>query len=147
VIDTNILLTLLEEVTRLVDSLRWTVIIPLAVITELDGLSANSGELGIAALAAVDFISSRIRSHSISLKVQTSKGNYLSALKVRVEDVQFKADDNSWERSMDDLIVRAAVWQTDHWVDRSKLLSGVRSQSIPENAAKVLLLTLDRNRK
>ena len=44
---------------------------------------------------------------------------------------------------MDDLILRAAVWQDEHWVDRSTLLnSGDRDTS---GAAKVVLISLDRN--
>ena len=56
---------------------------------ELDGLSSNTSQLGEAAQAATSYISSYICLHAISLKVQTSKGNYLPTLSVRVEEVDF----------------------------------------------------------
>ena len=132
-------------VTSLVESLRWTVVVSLPAIMELDGLSSNPTALGEAAKAAIEFVASHVRSHFDALKVQTSRGNYLSSLSVRTEQVDFD-DPDSWERSMDDLILKAAIWQDDHWVDRSALLkeqSGERSKG----AAKVVLLSLDRNRE
>lgn len=143
VIDTNILLSSLPMFASLVESSKWTILVPLAVITELDGIAANASPLGEAATAAVSYISTHIRSHSRSLKVQTSKGNYLPNLNVRSEQIDFVAD--SWERCMDDLILRSAVWQDDHWVDRSAILD------VPERdttgAAKVVLISFDRNCK
>jgi hypothetical protein len=32
------------------------------------------------------------------------------------EQVDFQ-DAASWERNMDDLILRAAIWQEEHWID------------------------------
>ncbi|KZS90982.1 hypothetical protein SISNIDRAFT_385063, partial [Sistotremastrum niveocremeum HHB9708] len=118
VVDTNILLDSLASFASLVESERWTVIVPLAVITELDGLSANNNQLGVAAAESIAYISSHARTHSVSLKIQTSQGNYLHTLGLRSEDVQFDSDESLSERNMDDLILRAAVWQDDHWVDR-----------------------------
>ena len=115
---------------------------------ELDGLATNSSPLGEAATKAVTYITSQIRAHGLSLKVQTSKGNYLTTLTVRTEQLQFAgaAGTIDMDRNMDDLILRAAIWQDEHWVDRSTLLG----QKVAENAAdavKVVLLSLDRNRK
>ena len=141
VVDTNILLSSLSIFASLVESSRWTILVPLAVVTELDGIANNSSPLGQAAAAAITFITSHIRSHSLSLKVQTSKGNYLQNLNVRSEEIDFPSE--SWERSMDDLILRATIWQDDHWVDRSTILkSGDRDIN---NASKVVLLSFDRN--
>jgi protein SMG6 len=129
----------------------------LAVITELDGISANQSELGRAASSASQYVTDHIRSHSSSLKVQTSRGNYLTTLNVRSENFDFLSRDqqkngermNGWERSLDDLILRAALWQETHWVDRSSLLTGISSDQqsldIPHNCAKVVLLSFDRN--
>lgn len=148
VIDTNILLSSLPQFIKLVESQQWTIVIPLAVITEMDGLSSNKTELGTASAAAITFISSHMRSHAICMKVQTSKGNYLSNLNVRSEDVQFEMDEATWERNMDDLILRSAIWQDEHWINRSKLLSNPPAD-IGESgaAAKVVLLSFDRNCK
>jgi protein SMG6 len=133
-------------VTSLVKSLRWTVVVPLPAIMELDGLASNATALGEAAKAAIEFVASHVRSHSDALKVQTSRGNYLSSLNVRAEQVDFD-DPDSWERSMDDLILKAAIWQDDHWVDRSALLKVEQSSERLNGAAKVVLLSLDRNRE
>ena len=152
VIDTNILLSSLSMFSSLVESLKWTIIIPLPVIMELDGLSLNASPLGEAASDASKYIDTHLRSHQNSLKVQTSKGNYLTNLSFRSEQVEFSVDDQSWERSMDDLILRAAVWQSEHWVDHSALLkssdNGVGAGAAEaNNASKVTLVSFDRNRE
>lgn len=146
--DTNILLASLSIFASLVESHRWTIVVPLPVIMELDGLATNPSALGEAATKAVTYITSQIRTHGLSLKVQTSKGNYLTTLTVRTEELQFAgaAGTTDMDRNVDDLILRAAIWQDEHWVDRSTLLG----QKVAENAAvavKVVLLSLDRNRK
>ena len=144
VLDTNILLSSLAMVTHLVESLSWTVVVPLPAIMELDGLASNPTPLGEAAKAAITFVVGHVRSHADGLKVQTSRGNYLSSLTVRSELVDF--DDSSWERNMDDLILKAAIWQDEHWVDRSAFLKVEQSAERTKGAAKVVLLSLDRNR-
>ncbi|GBE82472.1 hypothetical protein SCP_0408560 [Sparassis crispa] len=144
VFDTNILLSSLAMFSALVESSRWTVIVPLPVVMELEGLGSNSSPLGEAANHAMAYITSHVRSHSTSMKVQTSKGNYLSSLNVRTEQVEFSADEASWERNMDDLILRAAIWQDEHWVDRSALLKSDNANRNTTGAAKVVLLSFDR---
>ncbi|KAL4074508.1 hypothetical protein V8B97DRAFT_2092695 [Scleroderma yunnanense] len=144
VLDTNIILSSLSIIASIVESLRWTVVIPVPVIMELDGLSSNASELGDTAQEALSFITSHIRSYGTSLKVQTSKGNYLTSVSIRTEQVDF-TDKASWEHCMDDLILKAAVWQDEHWVDRSALLKADVSPSNITNAVKVVLLSLDRN--
>ncbi|KAF8142153.1 hypothetical protein EV363DRAFT_1309961, partial [Boletus edulis] len=75
----------------------------------LDGLCSNTSQLGETAQEAIAYITSHIRSHAMSFKVQMSKGNYLTTL-------------TSWDQCMDDLILKAAIWQDEHWVDWSALL-------------------------
>ena len=133
-------------VNSLVESLKWTVVIPLPVIMELDGLGSTSTPLGDAAKAAAASIVSHLRTHGTSLKILTSKGNYLTNLNVRTEQVDFEGDEASWERNMDDLILRAAIWQTEHWVDRSKFLKVPDASVDNTGACKVALLTFDRMR-
>ncbi|KAF8559498.1 hypothetical protein OG21DRAFT_1594361 [Imleria badia] len=144
VLDTNILLSSMSLIASIVESLRWTVVIPVPVIMELDGLSSNASQLGEAAQEAVAYITSHIRSHATSLKVQTSKGNYLTSLSVRTEQVEF-SDESSWDRCMDDLILKAAIWQDEHWIDRSALLKAGPAVRDTSSAVKVVLLSLDRN--
>lgn len=145
VVDTNVFLSMLSMVSTLIQSHKWTVVVPLPVIMELDGLSNNnSPELREIAQNAMKFLTANIRTHSSSLKVQTSKGNYLPSLEVRTEEVNFK-DGSSAEKSMDDLILKAAIWQDEHWVDRSALLQSESGAVKDGSAVKVALLTLDRN--
>jgi len=144
VLDTNILLSSLSVVASIIESLRWTVVIPVPVIMELDGLGSNISQLGEAAQEAVAYITSHVRSHAMSLKVQTSKGNYLTSLNVRTEQVEF-SDEASWDRCMDDLILKAAIWQDEHWIDRSVLLKAGGAVRDTKGAVKVVLLSLDRN--
>ena len=49
----------------LVKNLCWTILVPLAVITELDGIATNNSSLGEVAMAAVEYVASHMRSHSI----------------------------------------------------------------------------------
>ncbi|KAG1891533.1 hypothetical protein F4604DRAFT_1706903 [Suillus subluteus] len=143
VLDTNIILSSLSAVASIIESLRWTVVLPVPVIMELDGLSSNPSKLGEAAQEAIAYITSHIRSHSASLKVQTSKGNYLMSLSVRTEQLDLTNED-SWDRCMDDLILKAAIWQDEHWVDRSALLKSPTPVRDDATAVKVVLLSLDR---
>ncbi|PPR08027.1 hypothetical protein CVT24_010868 [Panaeolus cyanescens] len=145
VIDTNILLSALSIFSSFIESFRWTVIVPLPVIMELEGLSKDTNTIGEAAKSAMGYISSHIRSHALSLKVQTSRGNYLTSLNVRTEQVDF-SDKSSAEQTMDDLILKAAFWHEDHWVDRSSMLKApVVATTDLQNAVKVVLLSFDRN--
>ena len=42
------------------------------------------------------------------------------------------------------LILKAAIWQDEHWVDRSALLKNAHPVRDETNAVKVVLLSLDR---
>ncbi|KAG8937431.1 hypothetical protein FRC00_005668 [Tulasnella sp. 408] len=108
VCDTNILLGSLPMVSNLVASQRWTVVVPLAVVTELDGLQNQPTDLGHAATEAFNYLITAVQTQSTSLKVEaTTLGE--------------------GERNMDDLIVRSALWQLDRFVDRTGLLIASRN--------------------
>ena len=65
VVDTNILLSSLSLLASLIESHQWTVVVPLPVITELDGLASpngNQSQLVEAAQAALAYVSSHLRS-------------------------------------------------------------------------------------
>ena len=53
-----------------------------------------------------------------------------------------------WERNTDNLILCAAIWQGEHWMDRSSIFGG---DDLPRRdsstAAKVVLLSFDCMRK
>ena len=61
VLDTNVLLSSLPVFNALVESMKWTVVVPLPVIMELDGLASDSSPLGEAAKAASTSIVSHLR--------------------------------------------------------------------------------------
>lgn len=138
VFDTNVLLSSLSLFSRLVESGLWSIIIPLPVVTELDGLSREPAPLGPSAKSAVTYLESRIRTHSLCLKIQTTKGNYLSDLLIRTESHTHHEGANT----MDDKILDIANFQLDHFVDRSTILG---SGSKSKEATKVVLVTFDRN--
>ena len=58
--------------------------------------------------------------------------------------MNFGSNHANVEKNMDDLILKAAIWQDDHWVDRSALLKA--ESVVVTDAVKVVLLSLDRNR-
>ncbi|EJT96834.1 hypothetical protein DACRYDRAFT_102743 [Dacryopinax primogenitus] len=142
VLDTNVLITSLLQVQNLIEGLRWTVVLPLPVLAELDGLRSHP-RLSDMATLALEYIKSHVRTHSKSLKVQTSKGNYLSNLAVTTEVLDFSGA----ARNIDGLILDAAAWQLDHFVDRTAILAtNDEMVSEPtEQTSKVVLLTFDRN--
>lgn len=127
-------------------------------------MAKETSALGQAASDAIAYLESHVRSHALSLKIQTSKGNYLSDLFVRTEQIDFRdmgdlAQASSEDReiaraqTMDDFILRVAVNQSEHFVDRSRILSASGSSlkldaafdEQKPTATKVLLLTFDRN--
>jgi hypothetical protein len=153
VIDTNILLAMLTEVANLIESNRWTVVVPLPAITELDGLSKNTTPLGQAAASALAYLIATLP-HSMSLKVQTSRGNYLRNLSIRSENTDFGGQNQN--RNMDDLILQSAWWQAENFIDRSTLLQSQHLDDLDlmelsspvtpnQSTSRVVLLTFDRN--
>jgi protein SMG6 len=139
---------------------------PLAkVITELDGLKRNTTALGFAAVEVVDYLESAVRSHSRYLKIQTSRGNYLKDLSIRNESIDFGSSPSSpfdlpsstldpsssshdFAHSMDDVILRAVTWQSQHFTSRLALVNprAVRAGlKVPAETATVVLVTFDRN--
>ena len=58
--------------------------------------------------------------------------------------MNFDSNHANVEKNMDDLILKAAIWQDDHWVDRSAMLKA--ETVVASDAVKVVLLSLDRNR-
>ena len=133
-------------VTSLIESLHWTIVVPLPAIMELDGLASNANPLSEAAKAAIAFMVGHVHSHADLLKVQMSRGNYLSSLTVCTEQVDFN-DHDSWEKNMDNVILKVAIWQSEHWVDRLGLLKVEQSSEQPKGTTKVVLLSLDCNRE
>ncbi|MBW0496157.1 hypothetical protein O181_035872 [Austropuccinia psidii MF-1] len=162
VFDTNILIGKLSIVKELLESKLFTIIIPLVVITELDGLKkkANDQEnqsrcLGQDALQAIRYLESSIKTYSRWLKIQTSKGNYLRDLSIRSEEINFQDQgarvnevgiSTNEARNLDDVVLRATIWQLEHFSNRlPTAIADQKSFEEDEKPEKVILVTLDRN--
>jgi hypothetical protein len=141
IFDTNVLLSSLSLFSKVVEGGQWSVVVPLPVVTELDGLSKNPPPLGTEAAAAVAYLEARIRTHALCLKIQTSRGNYLTDLLIRAETLDLRSREHP--RTMDDMILNVASFQRDHFVDRSALLGQARP--VDGAPTQVLLVTFDRN--
>ncbi|OCF36801.1 hypothetical protein I316_01397 [Kwoniella heveanensis BCC8398] len=135
--DTNVLVDSLDLFKKVVESGLWSVVVPLPVVTELDGLSKEPAPLGVNAKCAVTYLEARIRTHSLCLKIQTTKGNYLSDLLIRTEhhdsaSASASASANAASaheegavdvgKTMDDRIISIASFAQDNFTDRSGLL-------------------------
>jgi protein SMG6 len=112
------------------------------VVTELDGLRANEPPLGEAAAEAVSYLESHLRPFAAVLKVQTSRGNYLYDLAIRSEQIDFAGSPTvpggPGARSMDDVILRAAAWQLEHFVENAR-------ERERDGGCKVVLVSMDGN--
>lgn len=125
------------------------------VITELDGLKRNAGPLGAAAVDAISYLETAIKSHPLHLKVQTSRGNYLKDLAIRSETIDFGGNggdlgvntfSHDLAKSMDDVILRAVTWQKDHFTSRLTLVNPKADRrQVPANCSTVVLVSFDRN--
>ncbi|KAH9445831.1 hypothetical protein Pst134EB_023664 [Puccinia striiformis f. sp. tritici] len=168
VFDTNILIGMLSIVKEILESEQFTIIIPLVVITELDGLKKRindtedlqSQKLGEEAFEAITFLESSIKTYAKILKIQTSKGNYLRDLSIRNEQINFQDSSSTTNRfittntarNLDDVVLRATSWQLEHFSNRLPSSTNLPSSSEVHNDGeqsetpeKVVLLTLDRN--
>lgn len=145
IFDTNVLLSSLTLVSRLIESGRWTIVIPLPVLTELDGLAREPPPLGLEAVLAISYLEANVRSRSMVLRIQTTKGSYLSDLRLRTEASQITEADKD-RKTMDDKILDVARWQLDHFTDRSLMLGGKGLGGVEEaEVSKAVLVTFDRN--
>lgn len=165
VFDTNVLLEAMDIFTALLTSKRWTLVVPLAVVTELDGLRSKEDPLGSSASQAIKFLEDAIKTYNLNLKIPTSKGNYLRDLNIRREDIDFGhstssggnsgttgknnvgSKDSNSVKSMDDVILNVAIWQKTHWLDRRALL-GIKPANTQETRSftpvETILVSSDR---
>ncbi|WWD17242.1 hypothetical protein CI109_101680 [Kwoniella shandongensis] len=148
IFDTNVILDSLALFKRIVEGGQWSVVVPLPVVTELDGLSKEPAPLGANAKAAVTYLETHIHTHSLCLKIQTTKGNYLSDLLIRTEHLDDGSTSNNSEtvaRTMDDRILNIASFAKDHFADRSALLGMPKASAVGGESTKVCLVSNDRN--
>jgi len=173
VIDTNCLVADWTLIQRLVNADRWTVIVPLAVITELDGLKNNPPPLGPSAASALTYLETSLamRPKPRRLKIQTSRGNYMNDLSFRVEsfnyekqrqhqqhrrkassggdgdetDEMYQDEDEEIMRNhnVDDFILGLCLWHQDKKSTASSSSSSSSLQSTAQGS--IYLVTDDRN--
>ncbi|CAG8495753.1 7783_t:CDS:2 [Ambispora leptoticha] len=138
IVDTNCLVGDLHAVKRIIKSEKWNVVVPMAVITELAGLTLNPPPLGNSATEALNYLKLAMssRTREIKLKVQTSKGNYISDIGFN-EEFDF-GDGEDKKKNLDDIILGICLWHAKDHPDTSNQNNGTQNE-------KVVLLTNDRN--
>lgn len=135
VLDTNVLLVGQDEFdeSALARLLRagWDVVVPLAVVTELEGLTrSHTPATARAARRALAELEPAVRTRAVT--VQTSRFVCVSDLTIRSEQCDFgpiPALDLPRARSLDDVILRIAVWQATHRGGRHRHGSSSSSSS------------------
>ncbi|CAO3621290.1 unnamed protein product [Cunninghamella echinulata] len=135
VFDTNCFIGHLETIRKLFQGASWSIVIPLVVVTELDGLKGNAPPLGTIADDALKLIETTLakkprRDHP-SLRIQTSHHNFLYDISIRSEQFVFGETD----KNLDDLVLSTCLW----WMKKQQHLSS------PSSTVPVCLVTADRN--
>ncbi|CEJ01451.1 hypothetical protein RMCBS344292_15478 [Rhizopus microsporus] len=131
VLDTNCFIGHLEHIRKLIASEKWSIIVPLVVITELDGLATNTQRLGTMAGEAIKLIESTLATKSKKsnlLRVQTSHNSFMNNISIRSEQFVFGESD----KNLDDLVLSCCLW----WISQKNQ----RGDVVP-----VCLVTGDRN--
>ncbi|RIA85715.1 hypothetical protein C1645_781251 [Glomus cerebriforme] len=139
IVDTNCLIGDLEIVKKIIQSEKWIVIVPSIVVTELDGLKFNPPPLGLAAHEALTYLNELLLSKKI--KIQTSKGNYLTDISFS-EEFDFGNGEDK-KKNLDDLILGICLWHAKHYEVNDKS-NEVGTDNEYKNEV-VVLLTNDRN--
>ncbi|ORY95317.1 hypothetical protein BCR43DRAFT_492790 [Syncephalastrum racemosum] len=129
VLDTNCFIGHFEHVKKLIASHQWQIVIPLVVVTELDGLKSNTPPLGTIAANALVFIEAALKQQRPLVRVQTSHNNFIHDISIRSEQFVFGETD----KNLDDLVLSACLW----WA--------AKKQPTSEATAPVCLVTGDRN--
>ncbi|CAB4406875.1 unnamed protein product [Rhizophagus irregularis] len=135
IVDTNCLIGDLEIVKKVIQSEKWVVIVPSIVVTELDGLKYNPPPLGHAAHEALEYLNETLSTKKI--RIQTSKGNYLTDISFS-EEFDFGNGEDK-KKNLDDLILGICLWHSKH-----NEKNGLHDKS-NENNEVTVLLTNDRN--
>ncbi|CAG8605694.1 870_t:CDS:2, partial [Diversispora eburnea] len=141
VVDTNCLVGDLNMVKKIIYNDSWVVVIPLVVVTELDGLRFNSPPLGTAASDAIAFLEQAM-SNKKKLKIQTSRGNYVSGINFS-EEFDF-GDGEDKKKNLDDLILGICLWHAKNQEENGSY-SKTSKEKINNEKEAVVLLTNDRN--
>ncbi|GAO49865.1 hypothetical protein SAICODRAFT_5582 [Saitoella complicata NRRL Y-17804] len=145
IFDTNLLVSNLDLFKLALQTGNWTIIVPLVVITELDGLKNNPPPLGDAARDAIHTIEAALAAWQ--LKVLTARGNALTNLSFRSEQLdEGYATTEERRKTLDDRIIDAvraqlAVGPTNDEVEKAVLVTGDRNMRVIAKARGVTPIT------
>ncbi|KAI8140140.1 hypothetical protein BJV82DRAFT_624032 [Fennellomyces sp. T-0311] len=144
ILDTNCFIGHFDHVKRLIKSSKWTIVIPLVVITELDGLRSNTPPLGAIAGNALKYIEATLAAKqrtSTSLRIQTSHNNFMHDISIRSEQFVFGETD----KNLDDLVLSACLWWAKGDEDsyaRVCLVTGDRNLSVKARARDIDVMSV-----
>ncbi|XP_070572544.1 telomerase-binding protein EST1A-like [Ptychodera flava] len=145
--DTNCFIDHLKGVQMIVDSKRYTLIVPLVVINELDGLAKGSREgqyinaahanrVQQGARAAISYLEDEFELYNNRIRAVTSRGSVLDTIAFRSEDPQGKTGNN------DDVILSCCMFYCE---DKAQSFMPQRKDDPIMLQREVVLLTDDRN--
>ncbi|KAL7274419.1 hypothetical protein RUND412_002677 [Rhizina undulata] len=131
VVDTNLLVQHLDFFKLMIKTTVWAVVIPNCVVTELHGLTRNTGNVGDNAREALKVISSAV-DEKRNLKVVTAKGNNVTTVGFYKEQLNNNGTED--HSNIDDVVIQVTKQQGEAKIQ----LSGARG--VP-----AVLITEDRN--
>ncbi|OAD80729.1 hypothetical protein PHYBLDRAFT_184430 [Phycomyces blakesleeanus NRRL 1555(-)] len=110
ILDTNCFIGHLENIKNLFAANKWLIVVPLVVVTELDGISSNAAPLGTVAMNALKLIEETLakKQRVNGLRVQTSHNNFMYDISIRSEQFVFGETD----KNLDDLVLSSCLWWT-----------------------------------
>ncbi|XP_041347433.1 telomerase-binding protein EST1A-like [Gigantopelta aegis] len=144
--DTNCFIDHLDPLCAILQSKKFTLVIPLVVINELDGLAKGSREgqydspdhawmVKQCAKQAVAFLEAEFEKKNSHLRAQTSKGSTL-------ETIAFRSEETSKSGNNDDLILSCC---THYCKDKANVYMNRKKDTPVRLYRDVVLLTDDRN--
>nr|XP_020136452.1 telomerase-binding protein EST1A isoform X4 [Microcebus murinus] len=144
--DTNGFIDHLASLTRLLESRKYILVVPLIVINELDGLAKGQetdhragGYARVVqekARKSIEFLERRFESRDSCLRALTSRGNELESIAFRSEDITGQLGNN------DDLILSCCL---HYCKDKAKDFMPTSKEEPIRLLREVVLLTDDRN--
>ncbi|KAI7872751.1 hypothetical protein BDF14DRAFT_1716361 [Spinellus fusiger] len=108
ILDTNCFIGQLADIVTLFEANKWLIVVPLVVVTELDGIANNSSTLGTMASGALKLIEETLakKQRMNGLRIQTSRNNFLYDISIRYEKFIFGESD----KNLDDLVLSSCLW-------------------------------------
>jgi len=144
VFDTNLLVSHLDLLKQVVEAGEWQVVVPLIVITELDGLKVNPPPLGTAAADAISYVEQSLAARK--LRVLTQQGSGLANLAFRAQQLLPKNTEDG-AANIDAFIIQTVRDQMEKHagksqnVEKAVLITGDKSMGVIARAKGVRAVT------